>query len=381
MEVLGKEFIYIGTLTIFLLFWLLKPLEFTKNDKLILGMFFTLNLIHVLIFGSIVIYASLGFIIKLSIAMLAVKLIPNFSRHYINVMYFLAFISFFFWIPLLFDIDMQGLFSGIRVPVISDDHYHIGLYNLRGEYDGAIRNMGMFWEPGAFAGYLILALFFMMRGGDFNAVLSRRGLVLVAALLSTQSTTGYIAFMVLAVFYAYNACLVKGKIAKLFIFPTLVIVLIGIVYVAINQVSFLGEKIDEQFQSASVGDDASKINRFGNFLYDLEWISNRPLLGWSANPATRYVSDGEAAELVNGQGNGLTGFTVKFGLIGLLVFFRFFARTTRMITGSVSDAFFGIAIVCVLLNGEQFLNFPMFLSLLFIPRDRSRSFNMVRATV
>ena len=375
IEVLSKEVAYIGSLFIFLFFWWRRPLSLNNNDRLVFVIFFILIMVHVLNFGAIVINASLGFMVNLSIAMLAIKLIPRFSYNYVGLMYFLALISFLFWVPLLFGVDMQGFFSAIRIPINSDVHYHIGFYNLREEYDGSVRNMGMFWEPGAFAGYLILALFLLMRGGNFNAVWSKKGLVLISALLSTKSTTGYIAFMLLAVFYAYNSALIKGKFVKLIFLPIFFFTTVGVSYVATNELSFLGEKIEDQLKSASVRDDSSKINRFGNFLYDLEWIDKRPLLGWSANPATRFSIDGDAAELVNGQGNGLTGFAVKFGLIGLLIFIGFAARTIYRITGSVTDSFFGVAIVCVLLNGEQFLNFPMFLSLLFVPYENIRLIN------
>lgn len=373
MGVFGKEMVYIGTLMIFMVLWWLKPLKLIKQDLMIFVCFVLLVVAHVLLFGSIVISTSLGFLIKLGIALFAVRLIAEFSHRYISVMYVLSLISFVFWIPLLFGVNMQEIFSALRIPGIAADHYHIGIYNLRSEYDGAIRNMSMFWEPGAFAGYLMLALFFLTRGGQNKALLSKHGLVLISALLSTQSTTGYLAFMLLVMVCVYNADLIKGKVVKFLVSSASIVVLIGGAYVVANEVSFLGEKINSQIQSVSVRDEASRINRFGNFIYDLEWIAKRPILGWSVNPATRFSIDPEAAELILGQGNGLTGFAVRFGLIGLLVFLGFFAHTTRRITGSLAASLFGIVIVCVLLNGEQFLGFPIFLSLMFLPKNKSTS--------
>lgn len=369
MGVLGKDTVYISTLLIFMVLWWLKPLKITKQDWMIFVFFALLMLGHVFVFGSIVILASLGFLIKLGIALLVVRLIPEFSLRYVKVMYALSLISLIFWILSISGVNVQNLFAALRVP-LEGDNFHIGMHNFRDEYGVGIRNMGMFWEPGAFAGYLVLALFFLVRDGRDNIFPLNYSLVLIAALLSTQSTTGYLAFMVLALFYVYRTKLIKGEKAKLLGLPAIFLVLAGGTYMATNEFSFLGEKINSQIQSASIRDDASRINRFGNFLYDLEWIAKRPILGWSANPETRYSVDPEVAELVAVQGNGLTGFAVRFGFIGLLVFVGFFAHTTRRITGSSAASLFGIAIVCVLLNGEQYLGFPVFLSLMFLPKNK-----------
>lgn len=369
MNILGKETAYIVALIIFMTLIYFKPIRLMRQDVLPFIYFTFLILIHTLGFGSVVVQASLGFLIKLSIALLAVRLIPGFSRRYVIVMYALSIISFVFFVPFYFGADMQSLFSSLRLPM-DGNQYHIGIHNFMIESDVSIRNMGMFWEPGAFAGYLILALFFLAREGKNKAVLSKYGLVLIAALLSTQSTTGYLALIMLAMFYAYNARLFKGIAMKLLVLPAFIIVIIGGTYVITNEVSFLGKKIITQIESTSNNDDASRINRFGNFLYDLDWIATRPVLGWSANPATRFSGDPEVAELIAAQGNGLTGFAVKFGLVGLFVFIGFFAYATHQITGSISLSLLGIILICILLNGEQFLNFPMFLSLMFLPQRK-----------
>lgn len=367
----GKEAVYIGSLVIFVGIWVLHPLKIKRQDAFVLALFALLVTAHMAIFGSMVVNATLGFLIKLSIALLAVKMIPEFSRRYVSVMYVLSLISFFFWVPMYLGVDMRGEFSSMRIPSPEDSfHYHIGIYNLREEWDGSIRNMGMFWEPGAFAGYLMLALFFLVRDGELNAVLSKQGLALTVALLSTQSTTGYLAFMVFALFCVYRAGLARAMLVKILILPTLVSALAIGAYMSLNKIPFLGEKINQQFASAAIGDDASRINRIGNLLYDLDWILDRPIVGWSANPATRYAVDQDVATLVSGQGNGLTGFTVKFGLVGLASFIWFFAYTTTQLAGSLPTTVLGVVVVCMLLTGEQFLGFPMFLSLMFLPKKK-----------
>jgi len=369
MNLLGKELMFIGVLVIFLRLWQLTPISLTRQDVRIIGLFAMLSIAHVFIFGSMVMYASLGFIVKLGIALLAVRLIPDFSRRYVFLMYLLSLTSFIFWVPYFLGMDMRSLLSSIQLPLRKNsDFFNIGIHHFYEEFDGAIRNMGMFWEPGAFAGYLVLALFLLIRDEQNFSLSSRRAPVLIAALLSTQSTTGYITFIVLVVFSGYNSNWIKNSSAKYVLLPATLIIIITSAYFIFNKVDFLGEKIIGQFEETAMGTDASRISRFGNFLYDMESFVERPLIGWGANPETRSSFDEEVLDLVAGQGNGLTGFAVRYGLTGLLVFLGFFAYNTKRISGSAQIMLCGLVVVCLLLNGEQFLNYPMFFTLMFLPQ-------------
>ncbi|MBC7488700.1 MAG: O-antigen ligase family protein [Glaciimonas sp.] len=369
--VFGREVAYVALFAVFLALWLLRSVRLTYKDKLSLGFFALLVTVQISSFGLVALKASIGFMITLGIALLAVRLIPEFQKRFVQVMYAISLVSFPFFIPRIFGVDMQRLFNFIRIPLGPNSiDFHIGVFNLRDEYDGIIRNMSMFWEPGAFAGYLVLALLFLIRDGKSTFRLSRQGLVLIVALLSTQSTTGYLTLMALIIYYLYKSDWAKRTTARLFFLPVLTLCLIGAVAIAINEFAFLGEKISIQLEEASRKDDFSRLNRFGNFLYDVEWIAQRPILGWSATPETRVLLDPEVAELLSGQGNGLTGFTVKFGLSGLLVYLLCVFSNTRRLTGSLPFSLFTVGIVSILLNGEQFLNYPLFLSLIFDTRNK-----------
>lgn len=367
ITLLGERAVYIFAFFSLLALFLYRPSKITRNDKLILISFLLIMLTHFLIFGVMVLAASLGYYLKICIAMLAVKSIPNFSQRYIRVIYILSMISLVFFIPTILGVNIESLFSVIRLP-LSGEINHIGLYNIPLSSRSTIRNAGMFWEPGAFAGYLIIALFLLVRDGNNSNIFSKQGGVLTITLLSTQSTTGYIAFMAIVIFILYTSNFIKNKTIKWVTYVSLFALLFPVLSFIYNTSDFLGDKITNQYEAALSSTDASRITRFGNFLYDIKWIKNRPLLGWGANPATRLKFDAEAVDLVSGQGNGLTGFTVRFGIAGLLIYIGFLFQATRKLSNSTVVSIFGILIICLLLNGEQFLNFPMFYTLIFIPR-------------
>ncbi len=81
------------------------------------------------------------------------------------------------------------------------------------------RNAGPFWEPGAFQGFLILAILMLVLEVD-NKLLKHRKLyfvILTITLLTTQSTTGYIIFLFIVVFFWKKIQkLFEGKYAKTF---------------------------------------------------------------------------------------------------------------------------------------------------------------------
>jgi hypothetical protein len=105
--------------------------------------------------------ASIGFIINISIAFLNIKNIKNFSQIYIKIIYFISLISLFFYF-LYIATDLK---FGVRLNEIS---YHNFFYHYKLEGLNYFRNSGPFWEPGAFAGYLVLALFLILR--DFDKI-------------------------------------------------------------------------------------------------------------------------------------------------------------------------------------------------------------------
>lgn len=359
--ILGKEVVYIGTLGILLLWsWLKKPIRLDKASWLTLFLFVALSSIHVFDFGSEVILAEFGFLIKLFIALLLVKLVPDFRYQYAVVMSVLGLISLVCYFLYQVGVDVFDVFSLLQVP--SDDGVlHIGVFNFYALTDD--RNSGMFWEPGAFAGYLVLALLFLMgKKGRNRKIPIIVPTVLIVSLMTTLSTTGYLAFFVIALIYVQQSDYIKrGRWRLVFVPMSLVIITIVGVY-TYQTVPFLQEKIDSQ-QRKSINEEGDYYkNRIGNFYLDLEILKGRPLFGWSPRHTTR----GEGVEeIVSGQGNGLSGFAVKYGVVGLSIFLYL---TYLGFVRQYGDARFGIAatgVVMILLSGEQFMNFPLFMTLMF----------------
>lgn len=367
VDYFNKEAVIILPAVVMLGWAIYKRVKVTRRDFLVLVFFSAIYLVHLIEFGAMTLSSSLGMLLRMLTALIAVRVIPDFAAKYVSVMYGLAIMSLVFFIPNWLGMDLQSMFAPISIPLGPDD-INIGLHNFTpGHNEMLIRNKGFFWEPGAFAGYLILALLFTLKAVE--QVPRRYFFVLIVALLSTQSTTGYLAFLVVATtLYLMRTTKRSGSGGRLAA-ALAVVVFALIAAAAFNKLPFLKEKITEQFEEAQAGEGKYHLGRYGNFLYDLDYIADRPIFGWSARSETRQVD----AEEIAGQGNGFSGFAVKYGVVGLLGFLFFSFTALLKLYGNKRIAAVAIITIIILLNGEQFLGFPLFLSLMFVLQRKAKS--------
>lgn len=174
-------------------------------------------------------------------------------------------------------------------------------------FTGLIRNSGPFWEPGAFGGYLMLALI-------FNTLLHRtlfkkQNIIYVAALLTTFSTTTYLALLVFVMGYFFIH--IKNPIIK---WGSLIIFFIT-AFIGYQKIDFLGEKISKElketkYQALKKGGDT----RMASAYLDLKEIGENAVtlfFGRGSHPDTRI--QGPDKEVL--RTNGITDLLARFGLI------------------------------------------------------------------
>jgi len=146
------------------------------------------------------------------------------------------------------------------------------IYNFHAGYISDIigfsRNCGPFWEPGMFAFFLNLSLFLEVFI-KAKPVFSLRVIIQIVALISSFSTGGYVAGIVLMIMYS----LIKRKSLWTWI---LLAPLMAIIIFQVSQLEYIGEKIEMQYNTAEYGSDES---RFGAFITQLDMIGNSPIIG------------------------------------------------------------------------------------------------------
>jgi O-antigen ligase len=195
-------------------------------------------------------------------------------------------------------------------------------------------------------------------------------------LRSTFSTTGYSVLSLIILYYLG----VKSK-RKLAVFLSLPLTLF-VLYTAFNDLSFLRNKVEYQVEdvdfSVNKFSDFSP-DRFGAFAFDLYYITKHPLIGNGLHTKTRYsdhhflASDEDSG--IWSHGNGFSNFIASMGIVAMfLILFLIFKGWPF----SSLDSIFVILLVIMLLQGEQFLNYPMFLVLPFIMIPKANGFERIQ---
>lgn len=163
--------------------------------------------------GGVGIEAFLGFAVCVVCTQMAICCdYNNFLRRWINAVVVLAAISIVMWALLL----ILPSFRNLLVPVFPSDyegtppwgvqHYGHGML-LYSWFDlHATRNTGIFTEPGKYQVVLNSALFLLLFWKDRIQWKSERGwklsiVIILLALVTCQSTTGYIGMLLVVLFY------------------------------------------------------------------------------------------------------------------------------------------------------------------------------------
>lgn len=268
----------------------------------------------------------------------------NFFRLYEIVMYYFAIIGLSVWgVQIMLGGDTLfnyfGMIPGIdKWSYVSGGGYSALFYSVQPttmsiQYDFLPpRNCGFAWEPGGFAVFLALALFINLFFFSTDKASRTRFWVLTAALVSTQSTTGYLIFILIMLFFYYNK---KQKIIIL-LWPAVIVLII----VAFT-LPFMSDKIVSLYREAetidimvegSIGRETSIApQRFASFVIAFRDFLAHPILGIGGNAdASWTVQAGANVSTITGLGNLLA----QHGLVGLLFFILasyqssvFYART------------------------------------------------------
>lgn len=272
---------------------------------------------------------------------------------YIRVMAFLAKVSLPFF-ALNFVIN-----TGLPLDVPGQHSFF--LYTSFDTPKIELRNAGMFWEPGAFAGYLLLALLFIgLLNRKFEIGSYKKQVIwIIVGLITSMSTTGFLVLAILILIYILQ----NYKIASIVLVPILIA---GSIY-AYNNLDFLNKKIEEQYDEALEMEATDVSNtRFGALNMDMQYIEDQPWTGNGLDMRTRYRFHPWISEDI-GHGNGMSNFLVYWG-IPLFVFWLFcLFQFGYKVSESIPTTIIFLLLMILILQGEQFLNFSIFLMFFSAP--------------
>lgn len=306
--------------------------------------------------GTIGYAASANYIFKMLTAIFAAAILKDkFPLAYLKVMAFLSVIALVFWAINLAGIHLPSLMT------FENDSESLLVYtqslNRNLGRVGILRNWGMFWEPGAYSGYIIFAFLLFINRLDYLWREQRKEwIILLVALLTTFSTTGYI-LLALVLFFSYSDR-IKNRVAFYFIG---IIVVFFAVWL-FGALDFMGDKIEEEYMAATeMGQYDVSFSRFGSIAFDSQYIMLHPIFGNGLIDETRYSMHILFAENLHAFGNGFTGEIAIFGIPFMLLFLFSTYRNPTL-----NNKWRFLLLLILQLQGEQFMNYPLFLIFPFV---------------
>lgn len=367
------EFFFRNNILIFLLyafsfiFFLIKKKKYNHQHILIIFIFFILLYIfQLLTIERFKITFFIANVINLfGVFFIGVLINNRFVKIFINTIYWIALISLLFYFTSYIP-SIKSFFMNVICPhfvslnvndaIVEGGGNNIIIYNyLNGFVDenGLMRNSGPFWEPGMFAVFICMALFFHNVFEKSNLMFCN--IVLIITLITTLSTGGYVA----GTFVLFSYLLKKG--GKSNIFATLIG--LGFLLLLWNMFSssgYVGEKIKFQMEVAELGSDYS---RFGAILTQLSMIKNSPFIG--GEELSKYVYT-ETGTLASGT---LIPF-VNLGIPGGIIFYLILLKSSLKLSLSYNknkiSGLLLLFLIVILSISQTILFNSVFLTIIFI---------------
>lgn len=169
--------------------------------------------------------SAIHVIMKMTIGLLTLLVVNyKFTKYYSNIIYFFSIVSLISFVynhifgvlPYInLGAGMDGG-AGFRVSSI----IYTQLYNLNNS-GLTFRNCGPFWEPGAFQGFVNLAILLeLLSGNDRNKQWHFRFAVFVITVITTYSTGGYVVLALNLIYYIITNQRLTWNVKVLLLFIT-----------------------------------------------------------------------------------------------------------------------------------------------------------------
>ena len=226
-----------------------------------------------------------------------------------------------------------------------------------------IRNSGFSWEPGAFGFFLNLGLLLHLVTNNFN--FDKRTKWIILAIITTLSTTTYVAFAFIILLYF------RGRGAKLmtvllFVGPILCVLAATVPFMFDKIVTIYNKDMDDMKNIQTLSDwyvqhdESMPLNRFASGLYLIHLFGYNLIWGVS-NIYNRILPILKNINL----SNGIFVLMAQFGFVGLTFLlhkcYMFFKQHTRSIELSI----YGLLVILICGFGECIFVTSIILCFLF----------------
>lgn len=225
---------------------------------------------------------------------------------------------------------MLSLFSVIGIKCEGTLEYSGILCNLASSQDFlGFRNVGFAQEPGHWASFLIIGMFINLLINDFN-YRNKSFFILLAALITSQSTTGYSSFgiILLMIIFSAKRSRIFLIVASIFVIPS--VVALPFMREKIEKYAYTNESVENARYNGEYlernDDNAIFVpQRMDGFAFELMNFVNDPLMGYGIKETNSFISKTVSSRISCSNGN-IKVFS-KYGLFLAILFYSFLFKT------------------------------------------------------
>jgi len=363
------------TLILSLLFALYLFIKNKKNiDKLFVNFSLLFFLVNIFLFFSLLkfdIFLSGYMYLKFLYAYLSIKNIGlDFFKNIVKIGYYGAIISLAFFSFQIINYDFTFKFVGFLqnsfdfLTFRNESFANNILFTVNSSAE--FRNSGFMWEPKGFANFLIISIFFQLVIGSFK-VFNKKMLIMLIALITTFSTTGFIALFSLLIFYFLN----KNLKTSLIFFPIFILFSSIIFFNSdflydkiVYELSLTKEYENLLYQKKDYKDDVYSLGRTGSFIVDINDLKNRPFFGYGFTRENRTQSD--FVKLI--RVNGLSDLLAVYGIVGFILYFYMHHIFLKKMQNQLNFKFAPIILITLIIiyTASTLTSHPLWISFLFL---------------
>ena len=234
------------------------------------------------------------------------------------------------------------------------------------------RNCGFAWEPGRFSSIIAITLLINLMLNKFKIKGNRNLYVLIGALLTTQSTTGFGVAMLIIFCYIYN-------MQRKYFIPALSV---GILFsLIILSLPFMGDKLRELWLTDDhINEFANKVEwmadnteggyvpqRFDALMYESMNIATDPLLGYGKDISKSFIGTTFNNGLI--LYNGVLKIFAIFGLIwGFLYYYLILRGSIYISRKTNTKGVIWFMLIFIAINvSYPFFQEPLFVAMIIMP--------------
>lgn len=325
----------IGLILLFLLGVIINYDLFSRIPKkilILLAFWFIYFLINFILVGEFHPYFFLTFIIYICIVWFVVGSFGNslFER-YEDIVYILSLISLVFFVLQIINYEfLYTIFDDFNLNYTGKNKSLL-FYTIhwRSQPDEIPRNCGFTWEPGPFACYIVLAMYFNIARHGAIFMEKNKMFIYIVTLITTQSTTGMVMMFILVVWYFMFVK--KNKIV--YKKPFIIIIILCVGYVGYNKVPYLGSKIsleseqnlENEIDESYMYNFSKRPGRFASLEYGIMEFMENPVSGYGGHMKYRLANKNDVD--IYGVG-GLGNMLAQYGLIGFILYFMSVVRSS-----------------------------------------------------